>query len=90
MSSNSDVYIAPELLNKRSVPDLYQKRDKLFGYQVVDLSSVHEIDSAGLALLVKWAKCQSSGKLKLIGIPDTALRLIKTYKLTPLFELECK
>ncbi|MCR5536464.1 MAG: STAS domain-containing protein [Succinivibrio sp.] len=87
MSSSFEIYTAPGSLTCRSVPALYDKRAELFKYAAVDLKELAEIDSAGVALLVKWARAQPDGRLTISHVPDTALRLIKTYKLTALFNL---
>ncbi len=88
MSSSSEIFAAPVCLNSQTASELYARRSEVFKYAVVDLNTLQDIDSAGVALLVKWAKSQGQAGLRLKNVPATALRLIKTYKLNALFELE--
>lgn len=71
------------------VPSLWQQRASLFTEQVCDLSAVTDIDSAGIAFLVQWAKAlrRQGQTLTLLHVPAQALRLISTFKLQPLFVL---
>lgn len=75
-------------LTVKTVPALWEKRAEIFKDNSVDLGQVSEIDSAGVAFLVQWAKAQPERRLTLKGAPDNALRLIKTFKLSKLFELQ--
>ncbi len=74
-------------LTVKTVPALWQQRRELFKDDCTDLRGVDEIDSAGVAFLVQWAKAQPLGRLSLYNVPENALKLIKTFKLDPLFEL---
>ena len=74
-----------DTLTVKTVPSLFQKRQELFKAGLVDLSGLKEIDSAGVAFLVKWAKAQPSGTLRLEHVPKKATSLIDTYKLGTLF-----
>lgn len=75
-------------LTVKTVPALWEQRAGLFKEKSVSLASVTEIDSAGIAFLAQWAKAQPEMKLTLSAVPENALRLIKTFKLQPLFELQ--
>lgn len=75
-------------LTVKTVPELWEQRAELFKEQSVSLAAVTEVDSAGIAFLAQWAKAQPQMKLKLSAVPENALRLIKTFKLQPLFELQ--
>ncbi len=76
-----------ENLTVRTVPTLWEQRQTLFAQSSADLSALQAIDSAGIAFLVQWAKAQPASKLRLTAPPERALRLIRTFKLEPLFEL---
>ncbi len=72
-----------------TVPELWKRRETLFTEHQADLSVLEEVDSAGIAFLVQWAKaCEARGeKLQLAGVPPRALRLIRTFRLEGLFNL---
>ncbi len=72
----------------KTVPDLWEQRSRLFVQDAVSLSKVSAIDSAGIAFLVQWAKARPGRRLVLQGTPESALRLIETFKLQELFALQ--
>lgn len=76
-------------LNAKSVCDLWNNRNELFTENTIDLNKIKKVDSAGIAFLVLWAKSTSSGKLSLISAPESAINLIKLFKLENMFELSC-
>ncbi|MDD7021404.1 MAG: STAS domain-containing protein [Aeromonadales bacterium] len=68
-----------------TVPELWKQRSGIFSGDGADLSGA-EIDSAGVAFLVRWAKSLHGGKLKLAGCSPDLLKLISIFELKPLFE----
>lgn len=72
----------------KTVPELWEQRSRLFAEGIVSLSGVSAVDSAGIAFLVQWAKARPGRRLILKGAPENALRLIETFKLQELFELQ--
>ncbi len=74
-------------LNVRTVPGLWERRKEIFSHNETDLSALSSIDSAGVAFLVRWSRTLGEGKLTLKAPPEEALRLIKTFKVEPLFEI---
>lgn len=74
-------------LTVRTVPQLWEQRTEIFAISVADLSQLKEIDSAGIAFLVQWAKARTPQRLQLRAVPERARRLIQTFKVEPLFEL---
>ncbi len=73
------------------VPQLWADRARIFADSRVDLRATTALDSSGIAFLVQWAKAvgarESGARLVLEHAPDRALRLIRTFRLEPLFEL---
>ena len=82
--SNMNHY--PEL-SFQTVPALWMQRSDIFKSNEIDLLDTR-IDSAGIAFLVQWSKALNGQKLKIKNAPDNAINLIKTYRLTELFETE--
>ena len=82
--SNMNHY--PEL-RFQTVPALWKQRSGIFKRNEIDLLDTR-IDSAGIAFLVQWSKALNGQKLKIKNAPDNAINLIKTYRLTELFETE--
>lgn len=74
-------------LTVMTVPELWGRRGALFKDTSADLASVEDIDSAGIALLVKWSKSIPDGKLKLKNVSEDALSLLETYNVKDLFEI---
>ena len=68
-----------------TVPMLWKQRNEIFSADGADLSG-SEVDSAGVAFLVRWAKSLHGGKLKLAGCSPDVLKLISAFELKPLFE----
>ncbi len=68
-----------------TVPMLWKQRNEIFSADGADLSG-SEVDSAGVAFLVRWAKSLHGGKLKLAGCSPDVLKLISVFELKPLFE----
>lgn len=77
-----------EKLTHVEVSELWEKREELFSQSQVDLQNLKHVDSAGVALLVQWAKSRPEQKLTLLHASDTVRSLIKTFRLAPLFELK--
>ncbi|MCD8548701.1 MAG: STAS domain-containing protein [Aeromonadaceae bacterium] len=61
----------------------------LFAQDAADLTEVSRLDSAGLALLVKWGQaCLARGKrLQIQGADENFLKLANLYGLAELFDL---
>lgn len=76
-----------EILDSNSVPSLWDRREEIFKGTSVDLKETREIDSAGIAFLVQWAKALPQGRLEVLNAPDNAVRLIATFKLQPLLQV---
>ena len=76
----------PEL-SFQTVSALWKQRSDIFKSNEIDLLDTR-IDSAGIAFLVQWSKALNGQKLKIKNAPDNAINLIKTYRLTELFETE--
>ncbi len=78
-------------LTVEQVPQLWEERARIFAADTVDLGATTELDSSGIAFLVRWAKAvdarRQGARLILEHVPDRALRLIRTFRLEPLFEL---
>lgn len=74
-------------LSFNTAASLWKQKDELFKLNELDLQGV-KIDSAGIALLVQWAKATQNQKLKLKNVTQSALNLIGTYRLGCLFEIE--
>lgn len=64
----------------------WHDRVALFAHRDVDMTSVTGVDSAGLALLVTWAKADAS-PLRLQGSPEQLSRLMMLYGVESLFSL---
>lgn len=77
-----------EILDSKSVPALWERRAEIFKADRVDLKDTREIDSAGIAFLVQWAKALPQGRLTILNAPDNAVRLIATFKLQPLLQVQ--
>lgn len=75
-------------LNFETVPALYKDRASYFSDKDADLSRSSEVDSAGVAFLVMWAKNLPEKRLTLKNVPDRALALIRTFKVGELFNIE--
>lgn len=69
------------------VAQLWSLREQIFKAAQVDLKDNEEMDSAGVAFLVQWAKSQG-GKLTIYHASDKVRSLIKTFRLEPLFVLK--
>lgn len=70
------------------VSELWNKRQEIFKQDKVDLLNIKQVDSAGVAFLVQWAKSLPQHKLTLIHSTHNVRSLIKTFRLAPLFELQ--
>lgn len=70
-----------------TVPRLWSHRGDIFRNTQADLACVEEIDSAGIAFLIKWSKSLSDRKLKLLHVPEDTLSLLETYNIKELFEI---
>lgn len=77
-----------ETMSAETVPQLWLKRQEIFQNSFIDMTSVKEIDSAGIAFLIQWSKSLKDKKLCLKYPPQAALRLIATFGLQPIFEIE--
>lgn len=73
-----------QALTAATVPALWQERHTLFKEDSVDLGSLKEVDSAGIAFLVQWAKALPQGYLTLVNAPEAALKLVATFRLEDL------
>lgn len=65
---------------------VWAERGTLFAQRDVEMSAVTGVDSAGLALLVTWAK-SGDLPLHLVGAPAQLLRLMALYGVESLFSL---
>lgn len=72
-------------LTVESVPGLWKQRSAIFSGEGADLKGA-EVDSAGIAFLVRWAKSLDGRKLKLAGCSADVLKLISVFELKPLFD----
>ena len=75
-------------LTAETARSLFDRMPKFGGGEVnVDLESVHEVDSAGLALLVHWSNlaAASSGRLTFTGAPTQLRQMAKITGLEELF-----
>ena len=68
-----------------TVPGLWKNRSEIFNDTVADLNG-SEVDSAGIAFLVRWSKSLGENKLVLKGCSDDVLKLISVFGLKPLFD----
>lgn len=68
-----------------TVPELWKKRSEIFNDTVADLNG-SEVDSAGIAFLVRWSKSLGKNKLVLKGCGEDVLKLISIFELKPLFD----
>ncbi|MGN0908968.1 MAG: lipid asymmetry maintenance protein MlaB [Succinivibrio sp.] len=68
-----------------TVPELWKQRKGIFGGDAADLKG-SEVDSAGMAFLVRWAKSRKEGTLRLAGCSADVLKLISVFELKPLFD----
>ena len=75
-------------LNVNTVPKLWEKRFEIFKESKVDLKDLEDVDSAGVAFLVQWAKATPEHKLTLINATPRLLKLISTFRLEELFEIQ--
>ena len=69
-------------LTFKTVNALYQRSDDMFatGNDItIDLQHVSHVDSAGLVLLLEWARrtAQKKGHLRFSGIPDQLETLVR-------------
>lgn len=67
----------------------WRQQAQLFAQNEVDLTEVVRLDSAGLALLVKWGKAclARGGRLQVQGADDNFLKLASLYGVAELFDL---
>ncbi len=77
-----------EIMSAATVPQLWLERHEIFQNNFIDMTCVKEIDSAGIAFLIQWSKSLKDRKLCLKHPPQAALRLIATFSLQPIFEIE--
>lgn len=74
-----------EDLTLTTVPQLWARRRQLFIADAVDLDACNAVDSAGIALLVRWSKQLTPQRLQLRHAPPKLLSLLRTYRVTELF-----
>jgi len=76
-------------LNAAWAASSWRQQAQLFAQREADLTEVVRLDSAGLALLVKWGQaCQARGsRLRILGANDNFLKLASLYGVAELFEL---
>ena len=67
----------------------WPERSELFRQNLIDVSAVNKIDSAGVAFLVKWAQaCQlDNQRLSIQGASPELVQLISRYGVSALFDL---
>ena len=67
----------------------WPERSELFRQNLIDVSAVNKIDSAGVAFLVKWAQaCQRDNqRLAIQGASPELVQLISLYGVSALFDL---
>ena len=75
-------------LNVNTVPELWEKRFEIFKESNVDLKNLEDVDSAGVAFLVQWAKATPRHKLILTHATPRLLKLISTFRLEEIFEIQ--
>ncbi len=75
-------------LNVNTVPELWERRFEIFKESNVDLKNLEDVDSAGVAFLVQWAKATPRHKLILTHATPRLLKLISTFRLEELFEIQ--
>ena len=75
-------------LQSEQVIDLWQRRDEWWQQESLDLSRISSLDSAGLALLVKWAKAvlARGGQPQLVGASADIHTLATLYGVASLFQ----
>lgn len=77
-----------EKLTHVEVSELWDKRSEIFQQDQVDLQGIKQVDSAGVAFLVQWAKSRPEHKLTIVHSTHNTRSLIRTFRLAPLFELK--
>ena len=70
------------------VPVLWEQRSQIFTQSQLDLSQTEAVDSAGIALLVQWAKSLPQKQLMPLHAPANLQALIKKFRFEPLFVLQ--
>lgn len=75
-------------LQAPQVNDLWQRRDQWWQHDQLDLSGITTLDSAGLALLVKWAKATLARGTtpQLVGASRDFYTLANLYGVAGLFQ----
>ncbi|GAA4498505.1 STAS domain-containing protein [Pseudaeromonas paramecii] len=76
-------------LNAAWAASSWGQQAQLFAQDEADLTEVVRLDSAALALLVKWSQaCQARGsRLRILGADDNFIKLASLYGVAELFEL---
>ncbi|WP_409420937.1 STAS domain-containing protein [Pseudaeromonas sp. ZJS20] len=76
-------------LNAAWAASSWRQQAQLFAQAEADLTEVVRLDSAGLALLVKWSQsCLARGeRLRILGADDNFLKLASLYGVAELFDL---
>ena len=76
------------IMTVETVPGLWRGRDAIFRGPEIDLKTVEQIDSAGIAFLIQWSKSLAPRRLRLKNVPEAAIKLIDTFALRQLFEIQ--
>ncbi len=74
-------------LNTTTVPELWEQKEQYFVLDMVDLRNLQDVDSAGVAFLVQWAKALKGRRLTLKNTPPRLFKLIETFRVTELFDI---
>lgn len=91
-TDDSGTWKAEGELTFASVPALQDRSPDRFSSPpgTLDLSGVERIDSAGIALVVEWARRArtAGGTMRLVNVPDGMLSLAKTTGLAQLLNID--
>lgn len=95
LESNKIVVQLEGLLNRWSVPKVRRRILALAGQEQVavmeiDLSRVAKLDTAGIALMVEVLRTLAGkgGKLRLTGLNENAVKMIRLSRLDSAFDME--
>lgn len=77
-------------LQSQQVRELWQQRDSWWQDDSMDLAAVTSLDSAGVALMVKWALSagERGAHARLTSVPADFTQLATLYGVADLFSIE--
>lgn len=84
VSQDGERLIFSGALLRGTVASLWGVLSSIKNIRVMDLSTISQIDSAGLAMLAQWKAQQSNTEMQIVGQPSGLAELQQAYRMDAL------